>query len=47
MSIQTTDRSRSPSGRGELIAYERPDTLGPKTSNYLITPTANPRARVS
>lgn len=31
-------------GRGELIAYERPDALGPKTSNYLITPTANPDA---
>ncbi len=29
-------------GRGELIAYDRPDALGPKTSNYLITPTADP-----
>ena len=29
-------------GSGELIAYERPDVAGPKTSNYLITPVANP-----
>ena len=31
-------------GRGELIAYERPDTPGPKASNYLITPTGTPDA---
>ncbi|KNZ31829.1 MAG: adenylate cyclase [Methylibium sp. NZG] len=31
-------------GRGELIAYERPDATGPKTSSYLITPTADPDA---
>jgi predicted adenylyl cyclase CyaB len=29
-------------GTGELIAYDRPDALGPKTSNYLITPTHDP-----
>ena len=29
-------------GRGELIAYDRPDATEPKTSNYLITPTADP-----
>jgi adenylate cyclase len=31
-------------GRGELIAYDRPDALGPKTSDYLITPIADPDA---
>ena len=31
-----------PSGHGELIAYERPDATGPKTSDYRITPTADP-----
>ena len=31
-------------GRGELIAYDRPDALGPKTSSYLITPSADPQA---
>jgi predicted adenylyl cyclase CyaB len=31
-------------GHGELIAYERPDALGPKTSDYLITPVADPDA---
>lgn len=31
-------------GRGELIAYERPDAPGPKASNYLITPTSTPDA---
>jgi len=30
------------SGHGELIAYERPDATGPKTSDYRITPTADP-----
>jgi predicted adenylyl cyclase CyaB len=29
-------------GSGELIAYERADTTGPKTSNYLITPVPDP-----
>lgn len=29
-------------GRGELIAYERPDAAGPKTSDYRITPVADP-----
>ena len=29
-------------GRGELIAYERPDAPGPKTSSYQITPTSDP-----
>ena len=29
-------------GCGELIAYERPDAPGPKTSDYLITPTTDP-----
>ncbi len=31
-------------GRGELIAYARPDTRGPKTSNYAITPVPDPDA---
>jgi adenylate cyclase len=31
-------------GHGELIAYERLDAAGPKTSDYLITPVANPDA---
>jgi predicted adenylyl cyclase CyaB len=31
-------------GRGELIAYERPDADGPKTSDYAITPIADPDA---
>ena len=31
-------------GRGELIAYERPDARGPKTSDYLIAPVADPAA---
>ena len=29
-------------GSGELIAYERADTTGPKTSNYSITPVPDP-----
>ena len=29
-------------GRGELIAYQRPDATGPKTSDYAITPVADP-----
>ena len=31
-------------GRGELIAYERPDASGPKTSDYAIAPVAEPDA---
>jgi adenylate cyclase class IV len=31
-------------GRGELIAYERPDANGPKTSDYAIAPVADPDA---
>ena len=31
-------------GRGELIAYDRPDAPGPKTSSYFIAPTAEPDA---
>ncbi|CAN5824992.1 class IV adenylate cyclase [soil metagenome] len=29
-------------GHGELIAYHRSDAADPKTSDYLITPTADP-----
>ncbi len=29
-------------GTGELIAYERPDQEGPKTSQYAINPTSDP-----
>lgn len=29
-------------GRGEQIAYERPDRSGPKTSDYRITPAPDP-----
>ncbi|CAN5428869.1 class IV adenylate cyclase [soil metagenome] len=29
-------------GRGVLIAYQRADATGPKTSDYLFTPTADP-----
>jgi adenylate cyclase len=29
-------------GSGQLIAYERPDATGPKTSDYLITSVADP-----
>ena len=29
-------------GHAELIAYHRADATGPKTSDYLITPTADP-----
>ena len=31
-------------GRGELIAYARPDAAGPKTSDYMIAPVADPDA---
>lgn len=31
-----------PDQHGELIHYHRPDQDGPKTSSYLITPTADP-----
>ena len=31
-------------GRGELIAYQRPDAVGPKTSDYVIAPVAEPAA---
>lgn len=31
-------------GRGELIAYARPDACGPKTSDYTITPVPDPDA---
>lgn len=31
-------------GRGELIAYARADAAGPKTSDYAITPVADPDA---
>ena len=31
-------------GRGELIAYVRPDANGPKASDYLITPVTDPES---
>ena len=31
-------------GRGELIAYARPDAAGPTTSDYAIAPVADPEA---
>ena len=31
-------------GRGELIAYQRPDASGPTTSDYAITPVPDPDA---
>jgi len=33
-------------GTGQLIFYERPDTEGPKLSNYSITPTSDPQGLV-
>ncbi len=30
------------SAKGELIAYQRPDQQGPKTSQYQISPTSDP-----
>ncbi|TRY83082.1 hypothetical protein DNTS_000656 [Danionella cerebrum] len=33
-------------GTGQLIFYERPDTEGPKLSNYSITPTSDPKGLV-
>jgi predicted adenylyl cyclase CyaB len=31
-------------GSAELIAYERPDATGPKTSSYIVTPVPEPAA---
>jgi adenylate cyclase len=31
-------------GAAELIAYERPDATGPKTSDYIVTPVPDPAA---
>ena len=31
-------------GTGELIAYERPDTAGPKHSDFVLAPTTDPTA---
>ncbi len=33
-----------PDGKGELIAYRRPDAVGPKTSEYFVYRTPNPEA---
>ncbi len=32
-----------PDGKGELIAYRRPDAVGPKTSEYFVYRTPHPR----
>src|SRR5512137_2664738 len=32
-----------PDGKGELIAYRRPDAEGPKTSEYFVFRTEHPR----
>ena len=34
----------APDGQGELIAYERPDSVGPQLSTYTLVPTDQPDA---